>query len=103
MAVYLLHSSVPLRRSDGTLVRHYLGCTSDDGLANRLEEHTTGRSRVPIIRAFLANGGTLQVGNLWPGRGYRDEHRMKRAGHLARHCYACRIDDLLDKWIEALR
>lgn len=103
MAVYLLHSTVALQRYNGTLVRHYLGCTAKDRIDERLLEHTNGRSRVPIVKAFLEKGGVLQLGNLWTEEGYDFEQRLKRAGHLARHCYACRIDSLIDAWVEALR
>lgn len=89
MAVYLLHSTVPLTRPGGREVRHYLGWTPDGHLEARLEAHNKDRKSAKIVQAFLNVGGELHVGNYWPGLDRDDERRMKRNGHLEAKCLIC--------------
>jgi hypothetical protein len=97
MAVYLLHSTVPLARAGGREVRHYLGYTPDGGLAQRLAAHRAGRKSARIVQEFLRQGADLVVGNYWPGLSPLDERRMKANGHLERKCLQCQANELQTK------
>ena len=94
MGVYLLHSSVPLTRSNGEEVRHYLGWCSPGMLPRRLMEHQTNRHSAKVVQAFLAKGAELSLGNYWPRRTRTDEVQMKKNGHLARLCLVCALEVL---------
>lgn len=94
MAVYLLHSSVPLVRSDGTPVQHYVGWAPDGEVLRRLGDHLLHRHPARLVEAFLERGAILQVGYVWPELTREDERRVKSAGHLDRRCYLCRIERL---------
>jgi hypothetical protein len=95
MAVYLLHSTVPLVRESGAEVRHYLGYCDEGNLPHRLWEHRTGRHSARIVQAFLQQGGELWLGNYWAGLQRDDERRMKSNGHLESKCLLCQLDELL--------
>jgi hypothetical protein len=89
MAVYLLHSTVPLVLPNGREVRHYLGWTGEGNFPRRLKAHLSNHKSARIVQAFLANGGELCLGNYWPGRTPQDERQMKRNGHLEAKCLVC--------------
>lgn len=94
MAVYLLHSTVPLVMPDGREVRHYLGWTPDGRFYDRLQAHVNNRKSARIVQAFLAAGGTLCLGNYYAGLDRNDERRMKSAGHISRRCLVCKRNEL---------
>ena len=88
--IYLLHSSVPLTRGHGLNVRHYLGWSTDQNYLRRVQDHQRGRSKVAIVRAFLARGATLTLVKTWKGGGPALERYLKQKGHLDQHCPICR-------------
>lgn len=94
MAVYLLHSTVPLLRANGGEVRHYLGYCGEGTFDYRLFCHQQGRHSAKIVQAFLLRGGDLWLGNYWPELTRDDERRMKKGGHLPDRCLVCRIEAL---------
>jgi hypothetical protein len=100
MGVYLLHSSVPLVRSNGAVVKHYLGWCSPGMLPRRLHEHETGRHSAKVVQAFLEKGGVLSLGNYWPRTNRHDEKRMKLNGHLTEKCLVCQLEALTRTWME---
>jgi hypothetical protein len=102
MAVYLLHSSVPLLRSDGTPVQHYVGWAPEGEVGRRYHDHLKGRNRAQLVGAFLERGGTLIIGNVWKGRDRDFERRLKSMGHLARRCYQCKMEKLQLEWDTAV-
>jgi hypothetical protein len=87
--IYLLHATVPLHRSNGVVVQHYLGQCMDERLLERLKEHQTGRSRVSIVREFKKHGATLQLVAMWPGGTRDDERRLKNERHYKDRCTVC--------------
>jgi hypothetical protein len=95
MAVYLLHSTIPLVQPSGREVQHYLGCTTDGRFPERLREHYANRGSARVVQAILLGGGELCLGNYWPDRGPAEERQMKRNGHLEAHCLLCRRNELL--------
>lgn len=99
MGVYLLHSSVPLVRSNGEEVRHYLGWCSPGMFPRRFHEHETNRHSAKVVQAFLAAGGVLSLGNYWPGLTPADEQRMKRNGHLGEKCLVCALERATRVWM----
>jgi hypothetical protein len=102
VAVYLLHSSVPLVRADGREVRHYLGWTGEGCFPRRLEAHHANHKSARIVQAFLLAGGKLCLGNYWPDLTRADERRMKQNGHLEAKCLLCQIHRL-QRELTALR
>jgi hypothetical protein len=102
VGVYLLHSTVPLRRSGGRTVMHYMGWCKEGNLFHRLEEHNHNRHSAKIVQAFLAAGGILLIGRYWPGTTPDDEQRMKRNGHIDQHCYICKMNELQQKLVESI-
>lgn len=93
MTVYLLHSTVPIWNPKGYQVRHYIGHCGDapGDLEARLKDHRAGRrNSANIVREFRRLGGTLLVGNCWPGEGHEREHAIKRTGHSERWCNICK-------------
>jgi hypothetical protein len=100
MAVYLLHSTVPLIRENGSEVRHYLGWTCEGNMPDRLEAHYENRKSAKIVQEFLRRGGELWLGRYWEGLTRLDEKRMKLNGHISSHCRVCQLIALRDKWIE---
>jgi len=94
MAVYLLHSTVPLKNPNGRLIRHYVGHTGEGRFPQRLHEHETKSNGSRLIREFLRVGGVLWLGNYWPGLTLDDERRIKRAGHLSTKCLICEMEDM---------
>jgi len=100
MAVYLLHSSVPLKRSNGSPVLHYIGYAPDGQVHRRLDDHLHNKSSSTLVREFLRQGADLLVGNVWTGETYQDEQRRKRMGHLQRYCYVCRLNALREEWYQ---
>jgi hypothetical protein len=101
MAVYLLHSTVPLVKANGQEVRHYLGYCDEGMAGRRMHEHLTGRHSARVVQAMLNKGATLWLGNYWPGLTRTDERRMKRNGHLESKCLRCELEALKRK-IDAL-
>src|SRR6187402_3115353 len=99
MGVYLLHSSVPLVRSNGEEVRHYLGWCSPGMFPRRFHEHETNRHSSKIVQAFLAKGGVLSLGNYWPEKTRHDEVQIKRNGHLSRSCLVCALEECTRVWM----
>jgi len=99
MGVYLLHSSIPLVRSNGEEVRHYLGWCSPGMFPRRFHEHETGRHSSKVVQAMLAKGGILSLGMYWPGLTRHDEARMKKNGHLAEKCLVCRLETVTREWM----
>lgn len=99
MGVYLLHSSVPLVRSNGVEVRHYLGWCSPGMFPRRFHEHETNRHSSKVVQAMLAKGGILSLGNYWPGLTRYDEVQMKRNGHLVEKCLVCQLETLTRGWM----
>lgn len=102
MAVYLLHSDVPLLRSDGTPVVHYVGWAPDGEVGRRLLDHLRGRHPAVLVQQFLAREATLWLGNHWWGKDRDFERRLKMMGHLSRRCFRCREVKLREQWNEAL-
>lgn len=95
MAVYLLHFTHPLVRSNGEVVQHYLGYVEDGQMLRRLEQHRRGRHTAPVVKAAIANNSDLRLGAYWQGQTRNDERRRKQNGHLRRHCAICRAEDAL--------
>lgn len=87
MAVYLLHSTVPVG-VDVHHAYHYVGYSQRAKLWQRLAQHASGRG-AKITCAYLEAGGTLWLVRLWPQNGRELERRLKREGHLSRHCPVC--------------
>lgn len=87
--IYLLHSTVPLGGEGRNSASHYLGWCEDDDLVRRVKQHQSGTSDVAIVRAFHAAGAQLKLSAVWPGKTRDDERKMKKAGHLDRHCSVC--------------
>ena len=100
MAVYLLHSTVPLVRESGREVRHYLGWCKDSRIHERLGDHDRGHCSSRIVQAFISAGGLLLLGNYWPELTREDERRMKRAGHLQAKCLHCELEEVKRKIAE---
>lgn len=93
MALYLLHSTVPLVRANGQVVRHYLGFCEEGGLPRRLRQHDGGRKSSRLTKAMLAAGATFLLGNYFPGLTRTDERRMKKNGHLSSKCLVCKLKE----------
>ena len=87
--LYLLHSTTPLLRRNGTQVSHYLGYCQEDRLLQRYLLHQSGRARVSITRAYLMAGGTLLLARIWPGEDKRTERHIKQQKNLRRLCPLC--------------
>jgi hypothetical protein len=100
VAVYLLHSTVPLVLPSGREVRHYLGWTTEGGFVNRLRCHIANRHSARIVQAFLAARGELCLGMYWPNLTRHDESRMKKAGHLGDKCMICQAQALERRFVE---
>lgn len=90
MVVYLLHSTIPLVRSNGEEVRHYLGFTEEWRLHIRLREHRKGYHTTALVREWLKKGAELQCVRLWPNGGLALEQYLKAQGRLDIHCPLCR-------------
>jgi len=90
MAVYLLHSTVPIGGPGRNGARHYTGFCREGRLAERLREHRSGRGGVAIVNAYLEAGGDLLVGGYWPGEKRADERRRKNGGNSRKACLVCR-------------
>jgi len=95
MALYLLHSTVPLVRPNGSEVRHYVGWCRDGHVERRVKLHRSGRSRVGILRAFLQHGAQLMLVRVWAGATPSDEQYIKHGGHLGELCPVCSPDRVL--------
>jgi hypothetical protein len=102
MAVYLLHSTVPLVRENGQEVRHYLGWTNDGDFPDRLAAHYENRKSARVVQEFLHQGGELWLGRYWEKLTRHDEKRIKRNGHISSHCRVCQLIALRDLWMEDL-
>ena len=102
MAVYLLHSTVPLVKTNGQAVRHYLGYCHEGGFGNRLKEHYANRHSSRIVQAFVGKGGKLWLGNYWPERTRVDERKMKTNGHVSALCLICEIEALERELIDRI-
>jgi hypothetical protein len=89
MALYLLHSTVPLHRAGTRAVQHYIGYCADRSVTKRVHEHRVGKSQAAIIRAFRALGAQLILARVWAGATREDERRIKIAGHLGELCPVC--------------
>lgn len=87
--IYLLHSTVPLVRTNGVEVRHYIGQCKDERLLDRLGEHRAGKNSASTVRAFRKRGGILQLVAMWPGGTREDERRLKEARHYDEWCPIC--------------
>jgi len=92
MALYLIHSDVPLPQREGRAARHYLGYADGgvQGAMRRFNQHQEGHSDVRIIREFLSRGATLTLVRVWPDGTHADERRRKRAGRHSDYCPICR-------------
>jgi hypothetical protein len=101
VAIYLLHSSVPLVRANGERVQHYMGWTPEGMFWRRFRAHQQGHKSSKIVQAFLAKGAELRLGNYWPELTRDDEVRMKRNGHLESKCLLCELSRVRRK-IDAL-
>lgn len=73
--LYLLHFRT-LHRGK----KHYLGCTSCPDL--RIAQHLVGDG------AEITRGAIFDLARLWTGT-WQDEQRLKKEGHLDRHCPIC--------------
>lgn len=94
MAVYLLHSTIPLVLPDGREVRHYLGWTGEGHFPRRLDAHLKNRKSAKIVQAFLGVGGQLCLGNYYPGLTRDDERQMKKNGHIGARCLVCKLNEV---------
>lgn len=87
--IYLLHSTIPLVRSNGQEVAHYLGYVPDAiALHRRLREHRSGHG-AKITRAFRRAGGQLLLARTWPEGTHALEAYLKRQGHIQELCPLC--------------
>jgi hypothetical protein len=89
--VYLLHFSAPVGNTASRTgyARHYTGWSAF--LDFRLELHRAGRSGVPLVRAAVAAGITLELARIWPDVTRARERQLKRQGSAARYCPLCGI------------
>jgi hypothetical protein len=86
--VYLIHMDEPLERSNGYLVRHYLGSTPD--LNRRLRQHSYKRKSggSALLREANKRGITWHLAKVWQAN--RDfEKLLKRRGHYKELCPIC--------------
>lgn len=92
MAVYLLHSNVPLPRGNGTAARHYLGYAPGgiQGVYKRFALHQEGKADCKITNEFHRRGATLTLVRVWPDGDHVEERRRKRAGRHSDYCPLCR-------------
>lgn len=94
--VYLLHSTVPLEKVDGTLATHYLGWTGN--LRRRFREHKSGNGS-PLTRAYKEAKGTLICVRIWPGASINFERRLKHNAASTRCCPLCNPDNWSGRYI----
>jgi len=92
VALYLLHSTVPLVRVGGVEVRHYIGFARDANVMNRVLQHRHSKAHCSITRAFLRAGGRLLLARVWAGATRADERRLKNGGHYEVLCPICNPD-----------
>lgn len=83
LTLYLLCAERPLGR-----VRHYLGITRTERLAQRLREHAHRRGS-SLTAALARRNDTLELVRLWHGASWDQERRIKRRGHYRRLCPVC--------------
>ena len=102
MAVYLLHFDVPLLRSDGTPVAHYVGHAEDGEVLRRVYDHLRGRHPAKLVQALMERNTRVWIGNQWNEQGREYERRLKQMGHLSRRCYRCKMLQVGREWTEAL-
>ena len=81
--VYLLHFARPL----GGRALHYIGTSTLDGLADRLDAHRHGRG-ARITAAANREGIAYVLVRTWRG-GHVLERRLKRRANAARLCPFC--------------
>jgi len=86
--VYILHFESQYWEG----AQHYVGYTSK-GILERLQVHRSGRGS-RLVKYALDHGVDFVVGKLergYPDKGSarRREIRLKREGHLDRHCEVC--------------
>jgi hypothetical protein len=93
MGVYFLHFSVPLNADGKHYAKHYVGFVEDKrgALEARLKAHRSGKSDVAIIRAAVAAGAKLYLGQFYPFMDREDERAFKNVGHHDRYCEICKL------------
>lgn len=89
--IYVLHFepaySAPIAGTDRQkVVQHYLGSTGHE-VERRLAEHLAGQGS-PLVRAAVAAGCSVTVGNTWPG-GRTAEREAKRRHRHKVYCRLC--------------
>lgn len=87
--IYLLHSDKELGSGRYGTATHYLGYCQEGNLWNRMGDHYSGKSNVPIVRAFQEDGGTLYLVRIWPDGGRALERQLKRTAHFKERCPVC--------------
>lgn len=87
--IYLLHLEPGLKRSNGSVVNHYLGWCQEYGLLARLEAHQKGRSGAKLVEAAVKAGSTVTLVKTWPHGGPALERHLKNMGHLKEKCPKC--------------
>lgn len=87
--LYLLHSDKQLGKGRYGTALHYLGYCQEGNLWKRMGDHYTGRSNVPIVRAFQEDGGTLYLVRVWPEGGRALERQLKTVSHFKERCPVC--------------
>lgn len=87
--IYLLHAQQKIGTEGRNSALHYLGYCEDTNLWSRMHAHLTGRSRVPIVKAFLETGSRLYLVRVWPDGGRALERHLKNLGHYNKHCPVC--------------
>lgn len=86
--LYILHFQSPY----WTNAQHYVGYTTK-GFAARVEVHRAGRGSLLVNYALNKKGIDFEVGCIetfdTPEQARWREIRLKREGHLSRHCQIC--------------
>lgn len=87
MAVYLIHSDVPLGSPGRERAQHYLGWAPN--VEERFQEHKKGTGAA-FTRALNEKGIDYKIVRVWPEGDRKFERKMKNLGQSWKLCPICR-------------
>jgi predicted GIY-YIG superfamily endonuclease len=86
--VYLLHFEKPLKHA-----QHYIGSTTDHGLARRMGEHATGQG-AKLTAAVARARIPMTLARLWYSPDRRLETKLKAGRNARALCPVCRFGEI---------
>lgn len=81
--LYLLHFDQPVGRK-----QHYLGCTTEDRLGDRLREHAAGKG-ASLTKRVLDAGVPIYLARVFPEMSWEREKIVKVQSHFNKICPLC--------------